>query len=191
MVDIPQGMYFSVVDHCQRSLFFHENAKMLAEKGNWKEYSWCVNAAIYSCRSVYEIILDHTGDPDNPVGGWHTVIDGYEKKVRHHNLIGNYRVQDFHRGAIALLPNFQAIYGPIRLRTSQQKGSSAVLLLQEGVKTSLVKKNASVKYNRPISICNTKIETDGGNMVSALDIIAEYIEDINSILHENNLVNSK
>ncbi len=180
--DVPQGMSFSVFDHYNRGRFFYANAQVLEKKQSWHEYGWCINAAVYSCQAIYEIIYSHVDNPDNPEGRWHGFIGEYKANVRHYDLIGSYRVQDFHRGAIALLPGCTTMHGPVVLKTSKQRGSSATFLVDEGKKISKTKRNASIKFNRPISTHNTKIEANNGEMLSALDMIKEYLEDLHELL---------
>lgn len=181
-MNIPQGTDFSVFDHYNRARFFYQNAKTCHDNQNWHEYSWCISSAVYSCQAIYEIIYSYVNNPDAPEGRWHDFKEEYGTNVRHANLIASYRLQDFHRGAIALLPNFTAMYGPVTLKTSKQKGSSAKVIVDEGKKLSTTKRNAAIKYNRPISTHDTKIEAGNGEMISAIDMLKEYLEDIHPLV---------
>jgi len=175
----PQGVDFSVFDHFGRAKFFLEQAIQLQNNGDWKVFSWCVNSSIYSCRAIKEVIENYVDDPNTPQGRWHDFDEAYFEKVRHVELIGSYRVQDFHRSAISFVQNFTAQHGAVKLKTSKQFGSEAKASIDSSGKVNETKKrNASIKFDRPIFISSGNITLEDNSTMPIQNMVHEYLEDL-------------
>lgn len=175
------GMDFSVRDHFLRGCFFFDNAARAKDENNWQTFGWLIGASIYSFQAIYEILLSHTKDENNYIGRWHSLINSYKINVRHSSIVTSYRVQDFHRGAISLYPGVESFYGPVKLKTSKQKGSAASVYVDNGENIENKERNAAVKFDRPINISDSKISTESG-LMCPLEMLKEHLTDLHPLL---------
>ncbi|WP_114325815.1 hypothetical protein [Candidatus Colwellia aromaticivorans] len=172
----PQGIEFSIFDHFGRAKFFLEQAINLQNNGDWKVFSWCINTSIYSCRAIKEVIECHA--KDFPKSQWHDFDKEYST-VRHATLIATYRVQDFHRSAISFLPGFTAQHGVVKVKTSKQTGSEAEASVDSSGQVHETKKrNASIKFDRPIFTSGGNITTEENISIPIQQMVNEYLEDL-------------
>ena len=173
---LPQGIEFSIFDHFGRAKFFLEQAIIFQNHGDWKVFSWFINTSIYSCRAIKEVIECHA--KDFPQSMWQDFDEDYSN-VRHSTLIATYRVQDFHRSAISFLPGFTAQHGVVKLKTSKQTGSEVEASIDSTGKIHETRKrNASIKFDRPIFTSDGKITIEDNTSIPIQQMIYEYLIDL-------------
>ena len=111
--------------------------------------------------------------------------DEASRLIKRFKIVETVRIQDFHRKPVTFKPNSTSILGPIKMKTSSQKGSVVGMSIDSstGGLNEVKFRNASIKYDRPLIANGLCIEDHELNELVQIDIaVEEYIIDIHRYL---------
>ena len=177
MPSIPRSETIQISDHFYRAIYFLNICRQAEEL---EGYNWNILASIYSSRAIVEIVFHSfqkgylSQDPEK------FMVEA-RKNVRRFKLVETIRVQDFHRGPVKFNPNAMSFVGPAKGKTSSQSGSLVgwSVAPDTGKMVEHKLRNASIKYDRPLTINGLSAHDHDRDEMVQIDIaVEEYLIDL-------------
>jgi hypothetical protein len=170
-----------ISDHFYRAIYFLNTCR---QAGDLEGYNWNLLASVYSSRAIVEIVFHSfqkgylSQDPEK-------FMEGARANVRRFKLVETIRVQDFHRGPVTFNPNAMSFVGPAKGKSSSQRGSLVGLSFapDTGKMVEHKLRNASIKYDRPLTINGLCAQDHDCDEMVQIDIaVEEYLIDLKCYL---------
>lgn len=177
MTSIPDVETIPISDHFYRAIYF---LNICRKAESLEGYNWNLMASIYSSRAVIEIVF-HSFQRGYLNQSPEQFMAEARKKVRRFKLIETLRVHDFHRRPVQFDPNTRSFAGPAKFRSSSQRGSLVGMSFAPDT-GKLIKhksRNASIKFDRPLTINGLSAFDDDRDEMVQVDIaVEEYLIDL-------------
>lgn len=173
---IGSDVWENVNDHLDRATHFLYRGRATQLE---KRMNWYLLAAANSAVAAAEIGINLTVDYKRADRS--TLLDKATEVIRHFELLGDLRAQDFHRRAVGFSKAAHGMLGPLRARSSSRPNSSAGVSTDPatGLLVNIGGSNSSVAPNRMIQFNGFYLYDEvTAEWIDLAIAIEEYIEDV-------------